>query len=53
MADAARMEPEPENPPCEVCGKPAAVVINGVAWCDGCFHEMGSCCGDWQEGKEP
>jgi hypothetical protein len=56
MADASRMENEPENPPCAVCGKPAVVVINGVAWCDECFHEMGSCCGEWHgdlETEEP
>jgi hypothetical protein len=47
------MEPEPEKPPCPVCGKPSVIIIDGVAWCDGCFHEMGSCCGGWQEGKEP
>lgn len=47
------MEPEPENPPCAVCGKPAVVVIDGIAWCGGCFHEMGSCCGEWHEGDEP
>ena len=41
------MEDEPETPPCAVCGKPAAVVINSVAWCESCFHEMGSCCGEW------
>lgn len=46
------MEPEPENPPCAVCGKPAAVVIDSVAWCEECFHQMGSCCGEWHEDKE-
>jgi len=48
----SRMEPEPEDPPCAVCGKPAVVVINGIAWCDGCYHEMGSCCGEWHEKEE-
>jgi hypothetical protein len=27
-------------------------VIDGVAWCEECFHEMGSCCGEWHEGEE-
>jgi hypothetical protein len=52
MADAFAMENQSENPPCAVCGQAAVVVIHGVAWCDGCFHEMGSCCGEWHEDVE-
>lgn len=33
--------------PCDVCGKDADVVIETVAWCSGCLHEMGSCCGNF------
>jgi predicted amidophosphoribosyltransferase len=47
MAHRCGMANESETPACAVCGKPAVVIINGVAWCDGCFHEMGSCCGEW------
>jgi hypothetical protein len=52
MADAFAMENQSENPPCAVCGQAAVVVIHGVAWCDGCLHEMGSCCGEWHEDVE-
>ena len=44
--------PMPNNetaPTCDVCGKPAAVIIQEIPWCEGCFHEMGSCCGEWHE----
>jgi len=53
VADAYHMENEPETPPCNVCGKPSVVVIDDVAWCEECFHEMGSCCGEWHEKEEP
>lgn len=53
MADAPDMETESENPTCEVCGKPAVVEINSVARCEECYHEMGSCCGEWNEKDEP
>jgi hypothetical protein len=53
MAEVSGMETQSEIPPCAVCGKPAAVVIDGVAWCEDCFQEMGSCCGEWHGEDEP
>lgn len=47
------MEPESESPPCHLCGKESAIVIDGVAWCEGCLHEAGSCCGEWLEEEKP
>ncbi len=31
-------------PPCVGCGREAATMIDGKAWCVDCFHECGSCC---------
>jgi len=39
------MKTESAPTPCDICGKEADVVIETVAWCAACFHEMGSCCG--------
>jgi len=33
-------------PPCNVCGKPSDIVLDGEGWCEGCWHAKGSCCGE-------
>ncbi|WP_338289820.1 hypothetical protein [Luteolibacter sp. LG18] len=38
------MKAEPQ--PCHLCGQEAAIVIEGEAWCAGCLHAQGSCCGE-------
>ena len=35
-----------ERPPCDTCGREAAVVIDGRAWCASCMHARGSCCAE-------
>lgn len=35
-----------ELPPCHLCGNEAAIVIDGVAWCESCLHARGSCCAE-------
>jgi hypothetical protein len=35
-----------EMPPCHLCGRDAAIVIDGNAWCEGCLHARGSCCAE-------
>ena len=48
----SRMPDTESAPTCDVCGKPAVVIIQEIPWCEGCFHEMGSCCGEWHEEKD-
>lgn len=51
MPDSAPAADDSAVPACDICGWPAVVVIETVAWCDACFHEMGSCCGEWRESQ--
>lgn len=52
MLHSGMEDEESDSRPCDVCGKPAVVVIEAVAWCASCFHEMGSCCGEWHETRD-
>lgn len=35
-----------ELPPCHLCGNEAVIVIEDLAWCEGCLHARGSCCAE-------
>lgn len=37
---------EAEPPPCHLCGNEAVIVLADLAWCEGCLHAQGSCCGE-------
>jgi len=42
--DAPASKPEPQS--CHLCGREAVAVVEGEAWCEGCYHVCGSCCAD-------
>lgn len=42
-----------DKPCCNVCGKEADVVIDGIGWCAGCYHARGSCCAESEMDEEP
>ena len=31
---------------CATCGREAAIVIDGIGWCESCLHARGSCCAE-------
>ena len=35
-----------DAPPCHLCGKESVMEVDGKAWCEGCLHAVGSCCGE-------
>jgi hypothetical protein len=43
------MDPDldlPADVSCHLCGREAAAVIDGIAWCASCLHARGSCCAE-------
>lgn len=45
---------------CQFCGRPTELVVGGMAICEGCYQDAGSCCAEfgggdlWAErGREP
>jgi hypothetical protein len=53
MQKLSSMESAAANPPCHLCGKESAIIMEDVAWCESCLHEAGSCCGEWLEEEKP
>jgi len=46
------MNPVPSLPPCHLCGKEAAIEIDGEGWCEGCLHARASCCAESEMEEE-
>ena len=36
----------PDPTPCHLCGMESVMDTDGCAWCEGCLHAKGSCCGE-------